>query len=173
MPHCEGSKDQCIKYQFFRPLHIFSVFQCCKHLDILATLIPVRASIGCIYVIMWVGEIAQISGFNSSRILFGPIPKKSSFQDIGMLLHMWKKKSGFHELFHLDGYFRWRPGEIALCKAMDLHAFTCPGSVRATGGRIWPSLGGEIPVHYTVYRKWLYAMLSWLQGDQYRFLTDN
>lgn len=39
--HCEGSKDQCIKYQFFRPLHIFSVFQCCNHLDIPATLIPV------------------------------------------------------------------------------------------------------------------------------------
>lgn len=79
MPHCEGSKDQCIKYQFFRPLHIFSVFQCCKHLDILATFVPVWASMSCVCIILWVGEIAQTNGFNSARILFYPIPQKSPF----------------------------------------------------------------------------------------------
>lgn len=91
MPHCEGSKDQCIKYQFFRPLRIFSVFQCCKHLDTLATLLPVCASIGCVDATLGVGETAQISRFNSSRILFCPVPKKSPFWDIGKWLHMWKR----------------------------------------------------------------------------------
>lgn len=87
MPHCEGSKDQCIKYQFFRPLHIFSVFQCCKHLDILATFVPVWASISCVCIILWVGEIAQTNGFNSARIIFYPIPQKISF------LGYWKATS--------------------------------------------------------------------------------
>lgn len=113
MPHCEGSKDQCIKYQFFRPLHIFGVFQCSKHLDILATLTPVCACIGCVYVILWKGEITQIKGFSPARILFYPIPKTSPLWDIAKLLYMWKKKSGFHKWFHLDGYFRWWAGERA------------------------------------------------------------
>lgn len=157
MPHCEGSKDQCIKYQFFRPLHIFSVFQCCKHLDILATFVPVWASISCVCIILWVGEIAQNNGFNSARILFYPIPQKSPFWDTGKLLHMWEKKSGFHKWFHLDGYFRQR----RCGRPCDQHAFGCPGSVHVTGGRIWPSTRGKIPVHYSLCRKWIYVMPSW------------
>lgn len=112
----------------------------------------------CLHYSVKKGEIAHINAFNSTRILFYPIP--SSPWDIGKLLHMQEKRSGFHKWFQLDGYFRRRPGETPLWKAMWL---TCSKTSRLctlTAGRIWPSMRGKIPVHFTVCRKWIYAVLS-------------
>lgn len=52
---------------------------------------------------------------------------------------------------------------------INMHLNTPRLYVCVIGGRIWPSVGGEIPVHYAVCRKWL----SQAQGDKHLFLSDN
>lgn len=115
--HCEGSKDQCIKYQFFRPLHIFSVFQCSNHLDLPAKLIPVCGLLA-VSMLFWEWE-KWLRSMGSILQEFYPAPFQRN-PLFGMLENycIRKTNSGFHERFHLDCCFQQRPGVTALCKAM-------------------------------------------------------